>query len=127
MWPLSSSLLLVLLFTPPSSSTSSSQARDWATAKSLAHHLVQRMTEAEKANLTRGFSLTSNVCAGNSGSVPRLGFPGLCLHDAADGLRATDMVSAYPAGLHAGAAWDRGLAYHRALYMGREFRAKGGG
>ncbi|RDA86556.1 hypothetical protein CP532_1926 [Ophiocordyceps camponoti-leonardi (nom. inval.)] len=100
-------------------------ATDWTQASSLATKLVQRMTTEEKANITRGFAVKSNVCAGNSGSVPRLGWPGLCLHDAANGVRATDMVSAYPAAIHVGASWDRALTYRRALFMGREFRGKG--
>ncbi|PNY28725.1 Beta-glucosidase cel3A, partial [Tolypocladium capitatum] len=83
------------------------------------------MTLEEKANLTRGFTRDDNVCAGNTGSVPRLGWPGMCLHDAGNGVRATDMVSSYPAALHAGASWDRNLTYRRGLYMAKEFRAKG--
>lgn len=72
------------------------------------------MTVEEKAKVTRGFASRHNVCAGNSGSVPRLRWPGMCLHDAANGVRATDMVSAYPA------------AHRQAVFMGGEFRAKGG-
>lgn len=98
----------------------------WTDAYSKARLLVGRMTVEEKANVTRGFASRDNVCAGNSGSVPRLGWPGMCLHDAANGVHATDMVSAYPAGLHVGAAWDRAAAYRQAVFMAGEFKAKGG-
>jgi beta-glucosidase len=54
-----------------------------------------------------------------------MGFPGLCLHDAGNGVRDTDGVYAYASGLHVGAAWNASLAYDRALYMGAEFRKKG--
>ncbi|KJZ75558.1 hypothetical protein HIM_05021 [Hirsutella minnesotensis 3608] len=97
----------------------------WADARARASRLVGQMTLEEKANVTRGFATRDNVCAGNSGSVPRLRWPGMCLHDAGNGVRATDMVNAYPAGLHVGAAWDRGLARRRAYFMGGEFKAKG--
>lgn len=84
------------------------------------------MTLEEKVNITRGFSTQDNVCAGNSGSVPRLGWPGMCLHDAGNGVRATDLVNSYPSGIHAGASWDKNLTYARGLYMAKEFKAKGG-
>ncbi|KAG6034551.1 glycoside hydrolase 3 [Claviceps citrina] len=97
----------------------------WTTAYASAHALAAQMTLEEKVNLTRGFSDKSNTCAGNTGSVPRLGWQGLCLMDAGNGVRATDMVSAWASGLHVGAAWDRNLTYQRGFWMGREFRAKG--
>ncbi|KAK7745133.1 glycoside hydrolase 3 [Diatrype stigma] len=83
------------------------------------------MTLEEKVNVTRGFLTTDNVCAGNSGSVPRLHWPGMCLHDAGNGVRATDMVNSYASGIHVGASWDRNLTYQRGYFMGKEFKAKG--
>jgi hypothetical protein len=83
------------------------------------------MTLEEKVNITRGFA-ADNVCAGNTGAVPRLGWPGMCLHDAGNGVRATDFVSSFPSALHVGATWDKNLTYERGLYMGLEFKAKGG-
>ncbi|KAG7145764.1 beta-glucosidase M like protein [Verticillium longisporum] len=67
-----------------------------------AKKLVGRMTLEEKVSLTGGVP-SKNGCAGTLPAVERLGFPGLCLHDAGQGLRATDFVNAYPAGIHAGA------------------------
>ncbi|PHH64927.1 hypothetical protein CDD81_3784 [Ophiocordyceps australis] len=110
---------LILLF-----SATAIGGPSWPQAQSLASHLIHKMSLAEAANITYGFPHAS-TCAGLSGSVPRLHFPGLCLHDAGNGVRAAELVSAYPAALHAGAAWDSKLAYQRAYYMGREFRAKG--
>lgn len=97
----------------------------WADAYASARGLVGQMTLEEKVNITRGFA-ADNVCAGNTGAVPRLGWPGMCLHDAGNGVRATDLVSAYPSALHVGATWDKNLTYERGLYMGMEFKAKGG-
>ncbi|KAG7806207.1 hypothetical protein KL921_004935 [Ogataea angusta] len=98
---------------------------DWAEALNMAKALVDQMTNEEKNNVTYGYSVTTTGCSGMSGSVPRLNFPGLCLQDAGNGVRGTDMVNSYPAGLHVGASWNKGLAYERSLHMGGEFRNKG--
>lgn len=82
------------------------------------------MTNEEKTNITYGFQSTINGCSGMTGSVPRLGFPGLCLQDAGNGVRGLDMVNAYPSGLHVGAAWSQDLALKRGRYMGAEFKRK---
>jgi beta-glucosidase len=84
------------------------------------------MTLEEKVNITYGQGSNSNACVGSTGSVPRLGWSGLCLQDAGNGVRAVDFVNSYPSGLHVGAAWDSEAAYQRGLMMGREFRTKGG-
>ncbi|KAI1384789.1 glycoside hydrolase family 3 protein [Hypoxylon trugodes] len=97
----------------------------WADAYYSAQDLVGQMTLEEKVNITRGFTVTDNVCAGNTGTVPRLGWPGMCLHDAGNGVRATDLVNSYPSAIHVGASWDKNLTYERAFYMGKEFKAKG--
>ncbi|KAI2642746.1 glycoside hydrolase family 3 protein [Xylaria nigripes] len=97
----------------------------WADAYSRAGHLVGQMTLEERVNITRGFAVRDNTCAGNTGTVPRLDWPGFCIHDAGNGVRAADLVTSFPSALHAGASWDRNLTYQRGLYMGREFKAKG--
>ncbi|KAI0526391.1 glycoside hydrolase family 3 protein [Xylaria bambusicola] len=97
----------------------------WAGAYARARDLVSQMTLEERANITRGFAVPDNTCAGNTGTVPRLNWPGLCLHDAGNGVRATDLVTSFPSALHVGASWDRNLTYQRGLYMGKEFKAKG--
>ncbi|KAH6954413.1 glycoside hydrolase superfamily [Fusarium avenaceum] len=96
----------------------------WKSAYSKAQEFVDKLTLEEKVNVTRGFA-TDNVCAGNTGTIPRLGWPGLCLHDAGNGVRATDLVNSYPSALHVGASWDKNLTYQRGYYMGKEFKAKG--
>ncbi|KAI0153618.1 Cel3e-like protein [Pestalotiopsis sp. NC0098] len=97
----------------------------WADAYASAKELVSQMTLEEKVNITRGFTVSDNICAGNTGTVPRLNWPGMCLHDAGNGVRAIDMVNSYPSAIHAGASWDKNLTYERGLYMGMEFKAKG--
>jgi beta-glucosidase len=96
----------------------------WAAAYTKAVSLVSQMTLEEKSNLTVGFTPLTG-CSGETGTVPRLNFPGLCLSDAGNGLRNTDFVNGYPSGLHVGAAWNRNLALQRGLNMGAEFKKKG--
>ena len=58
---------------------------------------------------------------GNTGSVPRLGFRGLCLQDSPTGVRLTD----YMAGVTIAATWDKEAMYQRGYNMGKEFKGKG--
>lgn len=82
------------------------------------------MTLEEMNNITIGYP-TNTGCVGMSGSAPRVGFPGFCLHDAGNGVRDVDGVNAYASGIHVGASWNTSLAYSRAVYMGAEFKKKG--
>jgi beta-glucosidase len=84
------------------------------------------MTNAEKNQITYGISNSSIGCSGNSQGVPRLGFPGFCLQDGPSGVRGADLVSAYPNGIHLGASWNESLLYDVGMYLGAEFKAKGG-
>jgi len=56
-----------------------------------------------QASLTFGIVTTTNGCSGNIPGVPRLGFPGLCLQDAGDGVRDSDFVNGYASGISVGA------------------------
>lgn len=68
---------------------------------------------------------SSTGCSGFIGPIARVKFPGLCLNDAGQGVRATDFVSGFPSGIHVGASWNKDLARKRAESMGQEFRIKG--
>lgn len=83
------------------------------------------MTNEEKENITIGTTSLTNGCSGMTGAARRVGFPGICLNDAGNGVRASDGVSGFASGVHVGAAWNRNLAYNRAEAMGAEFKAKG--
>ncbi|OAA57724.1 beta-glucosidase [Cordyceps fumosorosea ARSEF 2679] len=96
----------------------------WADAHAKARDLVSRMTLAEKVSLTGGAPV-NNGCSGNVAAIPRLGFPGMCLSDAGQGLRATDFVSSFPSGIHVGASWNKDLAARRGAAMADEFKKKG--
>lgn len=64
-------------------------------------------------------------CAGFIPGVDRVGFPGLCLANAGNGVGGTDYVSAWPAGVHVAASWNKELTYQRAYGIGGEARIKG--
>lgn len=99
---------------------------DWASAYTQARAIVAQMTNLEKQNITIGYASTENGCSGNSPGVERLGYSGMCLQDAGNGVRGTEGVSGFPSGVHVGASWNRDLAIERASAMGAEFKAKGG-
>ncbi|KXT03524.1 hypothetical protein AC578_1629 [Pseudocercospora eumusae] len=102
----------------------------WASAYAKASTFVANLTLSELNNVTLGYSIggttsSGNSCSGVSGSVPRLGFPGLCFQDAGNGVRAQDGVSSFSSGISVGASWNVELAYERGKYMGAEFQRKG--
>lgn len=83
------------------------------------------MTITEKVNLTTGTGWGSGPCVGNTGSVPRLGIPNLCLQDGPNGVRYTDFVTNFPSGLAAGSTFNKGLIYLRGKAIGKEHKIKG--
>ncbi|OTB04213.1 glycoside hydrolase family 3 protein [Hypoxylon sp. CI-4A] len=96
----------------------------WNVAHKKAKELVAHMTIEEKVNLTTGYK-APNSCSGNIYPIPRLNFPGLCISDSGNSLRNTDLVSAWPSGIHVGASWNKKLSYQRAAAMAGEFKRKG--
>jgi beta-glucosidase len=97
----------------------------WDDAYVKAKAFVSQLTLLEKVNLTTGVGWTNERCVGNTGSIPRLGFPGLCMQDSPLGIRFADEVSAFPAGINAAATWSTRLFRERGAAMGAEHRGKG--
>ncbi|KAI7081229.1 hypothetical protein KC356_g9253 [Hortaea werneckii] len=118
-------VILARVGTNPTEDQFSDVKQRWDMAIGRADELIQQMTLEEVANVTLGQSDTMG-CSGLTGSVSRLKFPGTCLADGPAGVRGTTFVNAYPAGIHAAASFNRELVYERGLYMGGEFRNKGG-
>lgn len=83
------------------------------------------MSIPEKVNLTTGTGWGSGPCVGNTGSVPRLGIPNLCLQDGPNGVRFTDFVTHFPSALAAGSTFNKELIYLRGKAIGREHHKKG--
>lgn len=80
------------------------------------------MTVEEKINVTNG---VEGQCVGNTGAIPRLGLGSLCMADGPAGVRGQEFVSAFPAGIHVAATFDRDLLYQYGQAMGEEYRGKG--
>ena len=74
----------------------------WADAYAKAKAVVAQLTLQEKVNLTGGV-VAENGCSGNIPPIQRIGFEGMCLTDAGQGVRATDFVNGWPSGMHVGA------------------------
>ncbi|KDQ52334.1 glycoside hydrolase family 3 protein [Jaapia argillacea MUCL 33604] len=99
----------------------------WAEAWSKAQALVSSLSMEGKVNITTGNFWMGGLCVGNINPISDNGtyFPGLCLQDSPLGVRYTDFVTAFPAGINAAATWNRALIRQRGAYMGAEFKAKG--
>jgi hypothetical protein len=65
-------------------------------------NVAETNTGLAQVNLTTGYAPTTG-CSGMIQPIARFGFPGMCLTDAGNGVRNTDYVSAWPAGIHVGA------------------------
>ncbi|CAE6511818.1 unnamed protein product [Rhizoctonia solani] len=103
----------------------SNTARTWTESHNLAKTFVSKLTLDQKVNITTGVGWAVGRCVGNIGAQPEIGWPGLCLQDSPLGIRFADRVTAFPAGINAGATWDRDMIRRRGEAMGREFKGKG--
>ncbi|KAF7309113.1 Fn3-like domain-containing protein [Mycena kentingensis (nom. inval.)] len=97
---------------------------DWSSAVARARKFVAQLTIEEKVNVTTGVDIFGR-CVGNTGRIPRLNWPGLCMQDSPLGVRFADFVSAFPAGINAAATWDVNLIRARGVAMAEEHRGKG--
>ncbi|RSL40366.1 hypothetical protein CEP54_016139 [Fusarium duplospermum] len=100
---------------------------DWAESYAKARAMVARMTLEEKANFTISIPLGEDKltsCQGRIAPIERLGFPGMCLADAGNGLRWGELTSMWPSGISVAASWNKDLALQRAIGMGSEFAKK---
>ncbi|KAF3031612.1 hypothetical protein E8E12_002364 [Didymella heteroderae] len=93
-----------------------------AESLTLVNQLITQLTLEEKVGLVEG---SDGPCGGSIAPIPRVNFKGICLQDSPLGVREADFVTMFPAGIAAGASWDRNLIYQRGLFMAEEFRAKG--
>lgn len=64
----------------------------WDDAYNKAKTFVSGLTLLEKVNLTTGVGWTGESCVGNTGSIPRLNFHGLCLQDSPLGIRFGELM-----------------------------------
>ena len=81
-------------------------------------------TLEQKVSACTGTSAFGNRCTGTIGPVGD-SWPGLCLEDGPLGVRSTDFITAFPAGINAAATWNRPLIRARGQAIGQEFKGKG--
>lgn len=99
--------------------------KSWEKSYKKASELVKQMELVEKVNITTGVGWSMLMCVGNTGPVPRLKFPSLCLQDGPLGIRFADNITAFPAGVTVGATWNKDLMYQRGKAHGLEAKLKG--
>ncbi|KZT24974.1 glycoside hydrolase family 3 protein [Neolentinus lepideus HHB14362 ss-1] len=100
----------------------------WTVAWEKAKAKIAGFTLEEKVNVTTGVGWMNGRCVGNIPPVYPIdgrGWPGLCLEDSPLGVRYTNFVTAFPAGINTAATWNRALIRLRGIYMGQEFVGKG--
>lgn len=97
----------------------------WADAYERAREFVAGLTMAEKVNITTGTGWTMGQCVGNTGSIPRLDMPGLCLQDGPLGVRFADFITGFPAAITVGSTFNKELMYERGRAVALEHKAKG--
>jgi beta-glucosidase len=99
---------------------------EWSEALATARDFVSNLTLSEKIGIVSGGYLPSGpACVGAIGTIPRLGFEGICFSDGPTGYGRSDGVSVFPSGITTAATWDRDLMYQRAVALAEEFKAKG--
>ncbi|CAF3891013.1 unnamed protein product [Adineta steineri] len=97
--------------------------RTWDEAIVLAKRFAAQLTLEEKCNMTEG---VASDCTGFVSPVLRLNFSGFCLQGSQSGVGdSVQFSTAFVAGIHISASWDRDLFYRRAVAIGQEFRGKG--
>ena len=108
---------------PPGSNLIPDFGPAWAEAHSKAQQFIAGWSVEDKVNSVTGVGWQNGRCVGNIGAVGS--WPGLCLEDSPLGVRLTDFVTAFPAGITVASTWNRTLLRARAAAMGAEFRGKG--
>ena len=100
-------------------------AKSWTESYQKAAKMVERMTLAEKVNITTGTGWRMGLAVGTTGPAVHVGFPQLALQDGPLGIRFADNATAFPAGITVGATWNKELMYERGKAHGLEARLKG--
>ncbi|KAK4464552.1 glycoside hydrolase [Cladorrhinum samala] len=100
-------------------------AATWEKSYAKAAKMVEKMTLAEKVNVTTGTGWQMGLAVGSNGPAVYVGFPQLQLQDGPLGIRFADNITAFPAGITVGATWSRQLMYARGKAHAIEAREKG--
>ncbi|KAF2469918.1 glycoside hydrolase family 3 protein [Lindgomyces ingoldianus] len=98
---------------------------DWDLAYTKATAALAKLSQSDKIGLVSGIGWGKGKCSGNTGSAKSINYPSLCLQDGPLGVRSAASITAFPAGIMAGATWDRDLIRARGRGLGEETKALG--
>jgi beta-glucosidase len=118
------SLLLALALSGVTDAYASGSA-GWSAAYANARIALSKLNQTEKAGIATGMTWEGGPCVGNTYAPNSIDYPSLCLQDSPLGIRFANPVTAFPAGINAGATWDRNLLYARGAAMGQEAKGLG--
>ncbi|KAL4875238.1 glycoside hydrolase superfamily [Aspergillus karnatakaensis] len=105
--------------------TATAQVTTWDEAYTQAHTSLSQLSRSEKIGLVTGVTWMAGPCVGNTYAPTSIPYPSLCLQDGPLSIRFANPVTVFPAGINAGATWDRELIQQRGAAMGRESRGLG--
>ncbi|TDL23295.1 glycoside hydrolase family 3 protein [Rickenella mellea] len=97
----------------------------WQAAYAKAKAKITSFTLDEKVSVATGVGAGVGRCIGNTPAVEAQAWPGLCLEDSPLGVRQTDFVTVFPAGINTAATFNRTLMRMRGVAMGQEHKGKG--
>jgi beta-glucosidase len=97
----------------------------WDAAYGKARVALSKLNQTEKVGIVTGVEWTHGPCVGNTFQPSSIKYPSLCLQDSPLGTRFAHPVTAFPAGINAGATWDRSLIHARGLAMSAEAKGLG--
>ncbi|CAI7676819.1 unnamed protein product [Penicillium discolor] len=118
-------LLLCALAFSVAADAYGSGAAGWDAAYSKAQTALLKLNQTEKVGIVTGVGWEGGPCVGNTYAPSSIDYPSLCLQDSPLGIRFANPVTAFPAGINAGATWDRTLLYARGAAMGEEAKGLG--
>ncbi|KAL4932565.1 beta-glucosidase [Aspergillus undulatus] len=101
------------------------QVITWDEAYAKAAADLALLSQDEKVGIVTGVTWQGGPCVGNTYKPESIAYPSLCLQDGPLSVRFANPVTVFPAGINAGATWDRELIRARGAAMGAESKALG--
>lgn len=101
------------------------QAITWDEAYQKAATDLAALSQNEKVGIVTGVTWMKGPCVGNTYKPESIPYPSLCLQDGPLSVRFANPVTVFPAGINAGATWDRELIRARGAAMGEQSKALG--
>ncbi|KAL4733348.1 putative beta-glucosidase L [Aspergillus similis] len=101
-------------------SLATGQALTWDEAYTKATSDLSLLSQDEKVGIVTGVTWEGGPCVGNTYEPTSIPYPSLCLQDGPLSVRFANPVTVFPAGINAGATWDRELIRARGVAMGAE-------